>query len=332
VLALIGSSAVPSGSLRAAAYDPLAVAPPAASSIVDFTVTDSGRRREIPLRVYLPAEAKPAPVVLFSHGLGGNREGSEFLGRHWAARGYAAVFLQHPGSDDGVWRDTPKAQRPAAMQQAASVQNLLLRARDVAVVIDQLAKWQSLDGHALAGRLDLARLGMSGHSFGAVTTQAVSGQADPSGSQRLTDPRIKAALAFSPGPPARGEPARAFGSVRIPWMLMTGTKDASLIGSQTPQSRLNVYPHLPDIAKYELVLDHAEHSAFTDRPLPGDTEPRNPNHHRAILALSTAFWDAHLRDDPAARAWLHGDGAREVLEKDDRWQFAVPGGPSRRAP
>jgi hypothetical protein len=71
---------------------------------------------------------------------------------------------------------------------------------------------------------------------------------------------------------------------------------------------------------YELVLHDAEHSAFTDRALPGDSGPRNPNHHRAILALSTAFWDAYLKADPAARAWLDGVGPRTVLESNDRWQ------------
>lgn len=68
------------------------------------------------------------------------------------------------------------------------------------------------------------------------------------------------------------------------------------------------------------MLDSAEHSAFTDRALPGDASPRNPNHHRVILALSTAFWDAWLRGDEAARGWLDGDGPRSVLEKGDRWQ------------
>jgi hypothetical protein len=47
---------------------------------------------------------------------------------------------------------------------------------------------------------------------------------------------------------------------------------------------------------------------------------RNPNHHRSILALGTAFWDAYLKQDPAAKAWLDGDGPRTILEKDDRWQ------------
>lgn len=34
---------------------------------------------------------------------------------------------------------------------------------------------------------------------------------------------------------------------------------------------------------------------LSDRPLPFDKQTRNPNHHRVILALSTAFWDAFLR-------------------------------------
>ena len=55
----------------------------------------------------LPTNTAPVPVILFSHGLGGNREGSKFLGEHWAARGYVAVFLQHPGSDDSVWKGKP---------------------------------------------------------------------------------------------------------------------------------------------------------------------------------------------------------------------------------
>jgi predicted dienelactone hydrolase len=208
-----------------------------------------------------------------------------------------------------------------AMNQAASPQNFLLRVQDVPQALDQLAQWSSQAQHPLAGRLDLTRVGMSGHSFGALTTQAVSGQSYTLGGARYADQRIKAAIALSPSSPRRGDPAAAFSAVKIPWMLMTGTKDVGPIGGADVASRTNVYPHLPDsIGKYELVLHNAEHSAFTDRALPGEVEPRNPNHHRAILALSTAFWDAYLRDDPAALAWLQGSGARSVLEQHDRWQ------------
>jgi predicted dienelactone hydrolase len=169
--------------------------------------------------------------------------------------------------------------------------------------------------------MDLSRVGMSGHSFGAVTTQAVSGQNYPIVRTSYTDPRIKAAIAFSPNSPKQGITAEeAFAKVAIPWMLMTGTKDTALIGNQDVESRLAVFPALPPGGKYELVLENAEHSAFTDRPLPGDREKRNPNHHPVILALSTAFWDAYLRDDAAAKSWLDGDGPRTLLEKGDKWQ------------
>lgn len=302
-----------------AAYDPLKVVEPGAAAALGLTVHDGDRTRDLALRVYLPAGTSAAPVVLFSHGLGGSCENNPYLGRHWAARGYAAVFMQHPGSDETVWKGQPAGERRSAMRDAASVKNFAARVKDVPAVLDQLEKWNAEAGHALAGRLDLKRVGMSGHSFGAVTTQAVSGQKYPFG-LNYTDGRIKAAVAFSPSSPKRGDPKKAFGEVGIPWLLMTGTKDTSPINDTDVASRLAVFPALPAGDKYELVLEGAEHSAFGDRALPGDKEARNPNHHRAILALSTAFWDAYLRGDAAAKAWLDGDGARGVLEPKDRWQ------------
>ena len=303
-------------------YDPLAVSAEELPKPIDIVVIDVDReQREIPLRIYLPATKSLAPVVLFSHGLGGSNRGSAFFGKHWAARGYVAVFVQHPGSDDSVWRDEPFAKRLEAMRKAAGLDNFMLRVKDMPVVLDQLDLWNKNANHALAGRLDMNEIGMSGHSFGAVTTQAVSGQTFPLGGSSLTDKRIKAAIAFSPSSPRKGiEPKQAFSSVKIPWMLMTGTKDVAPIGEQTVESRLAVFPALPPGGKYELVLDKAEHSVFTERPLPGDREKRNPNHRRAILGLSTAFWDTYLRDDPAAKAWLDGDGSKSILEQGDKWQ------------
>jgi predicted dienelactone hydrolase len=317
------SLTVPAGEAGAGRYEPLAVATDFKPAQLHLTVHDAQRARDIPVRVYLPAKSTPAPVVLFSHGLGGKRSGSRFLGEHWAARGYVAVFLQHPGSDDSVWRDQPSVQRMSAMNSAASLGNFLLRVQDVTAVLSQLEVWNAESANALAGRLDVKRVGMSGHSFGAITTQAVSGQAFPVGGQRFTDPRIKAAIAFSPSTPRGGSAEQAFGAVKIPWLLMTGTKDLALIGQADMKSRLGVYPALRGAPKYEVVLHNAEHSAFTDRALPGDREPRNPNHHRVILALSTAFWDAYLRGDADALAWLNGSGPRSVMEAADRWQFSA---------
>lgn len=302
-------------------YDPLAADTNALAAPLRLTVHDAARHRNLPVLVYLPADAHPDPVVLFSHGLGGSCENDSFLGRHWAARGYVGVFVQHPGSDDSIWKDLPPKKRMNAMRRAASLDNFLLRVHDIPAVLDQLTTWNQTAGHPLAGRLDLAHIGMSGHSFGAATTEAVSGETLPIEGQDLTDPRIRAAVAFSPSTPVTGHPDRAFGSVPVPWLLMTGTRDIAPIGHADLKSRRAVYANLRGAPKYEVVLDRAEHSAFGDGPLPGDHEPRNPNHHRVMLALTTAFWDTYLKNDPAARAWLNSDQPRTVLEPADSWQF-----------
>ena len=129
-------------------------------------------------------------------------------------------------------------------------------------------------------------------------------------------------MILSPSVPKSTTAEQAFGAVKIPWLLMTGTKDAAAIGPADMKSRLAVYPALHGAPKYQVVLNNAEHSAFTDRALPGDREPRNPNHHRAILALSTAFWDAYLRGDKDALGWLNGHGPRSVMATADDWEAA----------
>jgi predicted dienelactone hydrolase len=301
-------------------YDPLTVSSGWKPQWLDLTVKDVQRHRDIPVRVYLPEATRAAPAVLFSHGLGGSREGSGYLGNHWAARGYVAVFLQHPGSDTSVWNEHAPRRRLEAMREAASARNFLLRVKDVPAVLDQLGEWNRTEGHALTGRLDLRKVGMSGHSFGAVTTQAVSGQVTAPGKALFTDARIAAAVIMSPSSPRRGTPEVAFGKVSLPWMLMTGTDDTAPIGGADMESRLAVFPALPPGGKYELILFGAEHSAFTDRTLPGDTALRYSNHHRVILALSTAFWDAFLLDNATAQEWLDGDGAKSVLAEPDSWQ------------
>ncbi len=302
-------------------YVPLDIAPNWKAETLALTVKDTIRDREIPLRVYLPAIKTSVPVVLFSHGLGGSRDGNPYLGQHWSGRGYIAVFMQHVGSDEAVWKDVPLLQRMASMKKAANLQNTVQRFKDVVAVIDQLEKWNQSDDSALKGRMDLTKLGMSGHSFGAVTTQGVSGQRTVNGDATFTDKRIKASLILSPNSPKYGgDPKKLFGGVQVPWLLMTGTNDVAIVGDADVASRLAVFPALPPGGKYELVLEGGEHEAFSDRDLPGSQKKRNPNHHRVILALSTAFWDAYLRDEMQAKTWLDGTGPSTVLEKSDRWQ------------
>ena len=115
--------------------------------------------------------------------------------------------------------------------------------------------------------------------------------------------------------------AQLLGNVNIPWLLMTGTRDVSPINDTTVADRLAVFPALPPGNKYELVLFEGEHHAFTDRPVSVLQNPRNPAHHPAIKAISTAFWDSYLRNDVGARRWLDSNAVRSVLAPADGWQL-----------
>ena len=299
-------------------YDPLDVSEDKIETL-ELTIEDETRERKIPLLVYLPNRSQAAEVILFSHGLGSSRRTSKYLAEHWAERGYIAVFMQHHGSDDLIWKDVPLLKRPAALKKAISVENSKLRVEDVPVVIDHLQKWNRQSGHPLRGRMNMKKIGMSGHSFGAITTQYLGGQTFE-GKTAYADDRITACLLMSPNAPLSGDVKQAYSQVKLPWLSMTGTKDKIPIGGIDVEDRLAVYQALPVGDKYELVLYKAEHSAFTDSKYGRFKPKRNPNHHVAVKAISTAFWDAYLRDDAPAKKWLTTDAARSVLETKDRWQ------------
>jgi predicted dienelactone hydrolase len=305
----------------AAAYDPLAAGPE--PEVWDCEVV-VGPGRTIPVRIFLPAGSEPAPVIVFSHGLGGSREGSNSYGRHWASRGLVTVFVQHPGSDESVWQGKSAPRAIAGMRQAANVEQFRQRLRDVAGLLDELARRNVDEGSVVHSRLDLERVGMAGHSFGAMTTQALAGMrwGRPGRSIETADPRIKAALPMSPSPPERGDPTWAFAQVSIPWLLMTGTRDDAprSIRRLSPADRLKVYPALPPGDKYELVLEGADHFAFTDSdPVGARPRRRDERHQRAIVAISTAFWEAYLAEESAAQEWLREE-VRTVLVPGDRWR------------
>jgi hypothetical protein len=67
------------------------------------------------------------------------------------------------------------------------------------------------------------------------------------------------------------------------------------------------------------VLHNATHSAFTERSRKHEP-PHNPQHHRAIEAITTAFWDAYLQGNKEAKKWLREGGAKNAIEPQDTWQ------------
>ena len=285
---------------------------------------DASRDRIIPLKVYRAKDAsEPRPVILFSHGLGGSREGNPYLGNHWARNGYVAVFLQHIGTDRSVWENAAPRDRMAALKAATGIQGARDRFDDVPFVIDQLEAWNAEEGHPLHGTLDLEHIGMAGHSYGAVTTLAMTDRTFL-GNRTLHQKRIDAFVPMSPQPGKGGKPDDHFGSVSVPVLCMTGTEDGSPVDPNLrPADRRKVYEAFPSGDKYQLVFDGAEHHAFGEGGSARKERSRFAHHHPAIQELSTRFFDAYLKGDEAARSWLQSEAPRQAcsLAEKDVWEW-----------
>lgn len=281
----------------------------------DLVIVDSGRNREIPVRVYLPDTVYPAPVILYSHGLGGSRTTNQYLGIHWRENGFAVVYVQHHGSDEALLH-LKGAERDRALRQAVSGKNLILRVEDISRVIDELTRWHSED-QRFSGRFDLDNIGAAGHSFGAKTVQWLAGE--DTGAVDHGDKRIKAVVLLSTNLPLNRNADNAFAGATIPWLLITGTEDDSPVGALTARHRREVFKHLPAGDKYLLVLSGAGHFAFTERGPAGRAKDKK-RYHMIVLEISTTFWKAWLKHDQTSRIQLKSDHPARLLAPGGVWQ------------
>ena len=282
-------------------------------------IQSSHEGRDIPLLISLPEKKGLLPVILFSHGLGGSRNGYKYVRTYWTGRGYATIFLQHPGSDESLLQGVSPSQAIRQLRDAATRKNMNLRVDDVTDVLDAMAAWASDKESPFYGRIDTNNVGMAGHSMGAITSQLMIGQQRWLSSTK-EDKRIRAAVLMSPSSPSLQSAGSAFGAVTTPCLLLTGTRDSlPLFSNQSIDSRRAIFSALPSGNAYELVLHNATHAAFSTRSIRNDPPP-NPKHHRAIEAITTAFWDAYLQGNKKATIWLRNGGTKDVLEPKDSWQ------------
>ena len=301
------------------------VALPARAGVQELSWTDPARGRSLPLRVRWPDGPGPWPVVLFSHGLGGSRDGGEAWGQAWREAGCVVIHLQHPGSDTAVW-----VQGLAALRAAANPAQLLNRVADVHFVLDEVQRRQAA-GDSDWRRVRLDAIGVSGHSFGAQTVAALAGRRYPVEAPGLVDLRPRAFIAFSPSVGLGGlTPAEQYGGVHRPFMLLTGSLDGDPFGSYTTgERRWQVYDALPPGAKAGLWLDGADHMSFGGQTRAwrelGPLGPRDeralaaePAHRALIAMLTTLWWRTWLLDDAAARATLRAPAG---LGPADRWRL-----------
>lgn len=312
--------AIPASSF---AYEP--PSPSHEVEIVRFDWHDAKRDRDVPVKIYFPKNlTSPVPIIVFSHGLGGSREGYEFLGRHWAGCGFVSVHLQHAGSDSAVWKNAEPSERMKSLRGATTnLGNTLNRPRDVSFAIDQLAKLNTDEKSPLHGRLDLSRIGVAGHSYGGFTAMAIAGQAfGPRRSRELANPRVKAVIQMS-APVPRGENGAdaAYSAITTPVFHMTGTKDDSPIGDTTADQRRIPFDHMTSADTCLLIFKDGDHMVFAGAPraVPG-TRENDAKFQRAICASSTAWWDAYLRGNTEAGEWLTQGGFAKMLGDDGTFE------------
>jgi predicted dienelactone hydrolase len=265
---------------------------------------DEVRDRTVPYKLYLPAGAPGArPVIVHSHGLGGSREAGGYLNEHAASRGFVVFAVQHPGTDESVIdrRSGAMTSLTAAMRDPQAAAD---RFRDIAFVLDRISEMNR--GDAYAGRFDMERVGMSGHSYGAVSTLVAAGQRIGAGLS-FKEPRIRAAIAYSPNKPRRGDPATMLRDVDIPMLHMTGTEDRSPVDpAVTPEDRTIPFEVIDGADQVLVVIAGAKHALFGGRD--GGGSPGDAGRRAIAMQASAAFWSAYLEDDVEARRWLLDGG------------------------
>jgi predicted dienelactone hydrolase len=246
------------------------------------------------------------PVIIFSHGAGSSKDGNERLLSYWASFGYIVIAPSHP---DGIPGFQPGESFATYMQRTLSAvgQNpdeWKERPRDISFVIDSLPQIER-DVPALQGHSDATRIGVSGHSYGADTTMLIAGATmtlpGTSKPQSFVDPRVLAAIMFSPqGVGVFGLRSDSWDAMRMPSMIITGSNDRVQTGAD-PSTRREPFNGEPPGDKYFVSIEGANHFSVTGARFLGPSED-------PILTemdvVSLAFWDAYLKQQPVAFAYL----------------------------
>lgn len=119
----------------------------------------------------------PFPLIVFSHGQAAVRWQSTYLTVFLASHGYIVASPDHEG---GTLYDVVRN------QLSSTVDGFEKRPQDVTYLVNRLSRLP--EGDPLKALVDITRLGVCGHSFGALTTLKVA----------TTDKRIKAIVPQAP--------------------------------------------------------------------------------------------------------------------------------------
>lgn len=278
-----------------------------------FSWRDASRKRTVPARIFYPAttDDETFPVIVFSHGLGGSFNRCAYLGRSWAANGFVVVLLQHPGSDENVWKG--KVRVLHELREAYKYSwNGRTRANDIRFALNCLEQMVG-QGTWIGNRMDLNRIGVGGYDLGALASLLVAGQAPPDRGPSLYDSRVKAVLAMSPPINRIGKSfQQVYQTINVPTFFVTGTEDDGIVGSTKAHQRRIPFDSMADNSRYLVVLQGADHQIYGGHMLSFRAKNDKP-FQAAIVRSSNHFWQGHLRERDQSLAILNGRGLNSVL-------------------
>jgi predicted dienelactone hydrolase len=268
----------------------------------------------------LPVANEPAafPVLLFSPSSGGFRSQNTFEVEELASQGYIVVGIDHPYSSSRVvfpdgrvahslpWIDTSSQE---AYEESNRKVELMVQdhVADARFVLDEMERWNRPgSAEALAGRMDLAKVGMFGHSFGGSLAASLC----------VDDPRVAAGINMDGwlfGDALKDGIAKPF------FVMVSGdgtAPDRLKVEKLSGDARIEAERDLTDwqatqsslrrFGGYYLTIIGSDHGSYSDLALfkrvPRFLGPRPFDPYRAfeiINGYTLAFFDRHIRNRPA---------------------------------
>lgn len=296
-------------------YEP-ADAPLAIESKNRITLKREGLR-DLSLRVTYPKAPGSYPIIVFSHGMYGSEDGSDPLVQTWAKRGYVVI---QPTHDDSLRYADAETRRKALQGSLENIGSSRQRPKDITLILDSLSTIEAAVP-GLKGKMDRETIGMGGHSFGAWTTQVMSGMTLGAGAMKIDagDKRIDAFLVISPQGKGGGVSDESFKAMRGPMMMISGDNDRGR-GEWDPKVyRREAFNGAAPGGKTLVWIKDAYHGfgGINGRTIrlggPQLIGDPNPTHVKIVQSVSTAFWDSALKKQSFAEAWL----TKKEIEKVD---------------